>query len=240
MTAATFDRDTIYVGGPEKVLPPLALASGVTIYNGTLVAKDKTGVARPAADAAGYIVYGIASHQAIQADGDEITVCRGYAKFANSGSDALAAADVGHRCYVEDDQTVRKTPGTFGRRAGIFLGLDADDDQAIIYVGDPQPQSDAVTPVGSPVTSGAINPDKGHTFTSTTGTTALSLADGSFPGQRVTVTEITAASTPVGVITPATPIGFATVTVNTLGDTCTFLWEGTGWLIESNGGCTVA
>jgi hypothetical protein len=239
MTAATFDRDTIYVGGPEKVLNPLVVATAVTIYNGTLVAKDKTGKGRPAADAAGYVVYGIASHQAVQADGDDITVVRGYAKLDNSGTDPLAAADIGHWCYVEDDSTVRKKPGTYGRRAGIFLGLDADDDQAIVYVGNPQPQSDAYN--ATEITaSGAIDPDIGHQEMSTDGTKAYTLAAGSFPGQEVTLTWIAATNTPHGVVTPAAVVGYATVEGNTLGDTCTFRWTGSAWALKANGGCTVA
>lgn len=237
--AASKDRDTSFIGSPEKVLNPLALATGVTIYNGTLYAKDKTGKARPAADAAGYVVHGIAINQAVQGDGDDVTGVRGYVRLANSGTDPLAAADIDHWCYVEDDQTVRKKPGTYGRRAGIFLGLDPDTDEAIVYVGNPQAQSDAYN--ATEITaSGAIDPDIGHQEMSTDGTKAYTLAAGSFPGQEVTLTWVAATTTPHGVVTPAAVVGYATVEGNTLGDTCTFRWTGSAWALKSNGGCTVA
>lgn len=52
-------------------------------------------------------------------------VRRGCFQFANSSTDAVAAADIGKPCYVEDDQTVSKTSAANARSvAGIVRGVE--------------------------------------------------------------------------------------------------------------------
>lgn len=65
-----------------------------------------------------------------------------------------------------------------------------------------------------------------------TGATAYTLANGTFAGQQITVYFLTGASIPNATITPATPLGYATVTaLGAAGDSVTFLWTGAGWAI---------
>jgi len=48
-------------------------------------------------------------------------------KWANSGTDPIAQADVGGTCYVEDDGTVAKTNGSNTlSAAGTILGVESD------------------------------------------------------------------------------------------------------------------
>lgn len=54
-----------------------------------------------------------------------VIVRRGCFQFANSASDAVATADIGKPCYVEDDQTVSKTSASNARSvAGIVRGVE--------------------------------------------------------------------------------------------------------------------
>lgn len=89
--------------------------------------------------------------------------------------------------------------------------------------------------------AGAISVAVRNTKLNVTGTTAYTLANGTFAGQRKTVTVVAGASTPAGTITPATPSGFATVAAfGAIGDSCEFIWDGAAWMLGPNVGVTVA
>lgn len=87
--------------------------------------------------------------------------------------------------------------------------------------------------------AGAIDPTfRFHTL-AVTGTTAYTLANGTYPGQEVTVFVISGASIPVGTVTPASPTGYATVTaLGAVGDLATFMWTGAGWVVTAANGVT--
>lgn len=73
----------------------------------------------------------------------------------------------------------------------------------------------------------------------TTGADALTLADGTVVNQILTITMVVDGGD--GTLTPATPLGFATITFNSVGDSVILKWNaGLGWAILSNFGCTVA
>ena len=68
--------------------------------------------------------------------------------------------------------------------------------------------------------------------------TAISLADGTAGQIRVFTM---AAETDAGdtiVLTPATPLGFANLTFDAIGDACTLYFDGTSWNIIGNNNCT--
>jgi hypothetical protein len=111
-----------------------------TIYAGSLVALNG-GYAAPGATATARVAVGRAKKTTIVAgaDGTAVTdasgavvpgspyieVEEGIFKWANSGSDAVVAADVGALVYIEDDQTVSHT-ATGKSAAGRCVQLDSD------------------------------------------------------------------------------------------------------------------
>lgn len=86
---------------------------------------------------------------------------------------------------------------------------------------------------------GAIDPNRRFHTLAVDGTDAFTLADGSYIGQLVTCFALAGTNIPVGTITPATPLGYATVSgIGALGDTVTFMWVGSGWVVIESNGCT--
>ena len=97
----------------------------------------------------------------------------------------------------------------------------------------------AVTP--ATFTSGAIDITTPISFISTTGTQAFTLAAGSAGQIKILVCTV-AASTPVGVVTPAASAndGYNTITFNAVGQTATLLYFNSGWMILSLGGTSAS
>lgn len=99
--------------------------------------------------------------------------------------------------------------------------------------------TDASNLVNAIAAPGAINPAFRHHTLAIDGTDAFTLANGTFPGQRVSVFCLAGTNIPVGTITPATPGGFATVTaLGALGDCVEFEWTGAAWIVISCFGVT--
>ena len=97
----------------------------------------------------------------------------------------------------------------------------------------------AATP--ATVTSGVIDITTPITFVSVTGTQAYSLAAGAAGQIKILVCTV-AASTPVGVVTPAASAtdGYNTITFNAVGETATLIYTNSGWMILSLGGTSTA
>lgn len=90
---------------------------------------------------------------------------------------------------------------------------------------------------------GAIAITSPDCLLTTTGTgDALTLADGGFAGQKITITHIVDGGT--GVITQNTGAklraDIATITWTSVGDFCTLIWTGTLWTPGARNGVTVA
>lgn len=81
------------------------------------------------------------------------------------------------------------------------------------------------------ITTGAASLTKDVTQLSTTGTQAYTLANGLFAGQRKTFVEITAATSPLGTLTIATPFGTesATHVFHATKQELEFEWTGAAW-----------
>jgi hypothetical protein len=78
-------------------------------------------------------------------------------------------------------------------------------------------------------------------FTSTATGNALTLADGFFEGQTVTILYIAeAAGADTGVLTPANRGGYSTITFNAVGDSATLVFTNARWYIVGTRGVTVA
>lgn len=99
----------------------VTIPASTVFFVGVMVALNtSTGAVARATDAANTKVIGRAEADGVA--GDIIPVHCGYAMYKNSSSSALAEADFGDVCYVEDDTTVAKT-STNSARAGVFKGL---------------------------------------------------------------------------------------------------------------------
>ena len=120
MTALTKDRLTSEREG-RLVSDPLA--TGATIYAGSMYVLDAAGDATPATAAATTPVRAVARKRAAHADGDTATDgSLGCFCFDNSaGAAEIKRTDIGAVCYAADDQTVAKT-GTC--QAGTVVDVD--------------------------------------------------------------------------------------------------------------------
>ena len=109
----------------------LQLAASTKIYAGAMVAKNASGYAVPAADAANLVVMG-RSEQYVDnsagANGDETVLVRRKKtfKYKNSAAHPATIANIGSNLYVEDDETVSTSGGTNNIVAGKCIGVDSD------------------------------------------------------------------------------------------------------------------
>ncbi|WP_319774466.1 hypothetical protein [Breoghania sp.] len=107
---------------------PYKVAAGVVVYAGALVVLA-AGFAKGGAAATDLVAVGRAEETVDNSAGaageKEIRVRRGVFLFANSTGDAIAQADVGQTCFVEDDETVAASDGTGTLSpAGIVRGVE--------------------------------------------------------------------------------------------------------------------
>jgi hypothetical protein len=130
MAALTKARDIRRVGF-DAITPqfpfPAKMATGVTIYQGGLVAVNAGGFAVSATTTSTRVI-GVAEETVTNtgADGAKtIRVRRGCFKFANKAGDLVTQALIGASAYVEDDQTVRLT-ATASIAAGRVAAVESD------------------------------------------------------------------------------------------------------------------
>lgn len=129
MAALTAGRNTQRRDGELVSLP---VAAAVKIFEGSLVARDGSGDARPGRTATTDKGVGRAEALADNTGGGAgaitVEIRKGIFKFANSAAgDLIARVDIGNDCYIVDDQTVAKTNGTNTRSvAGKVFDVDSD------------------------------------------------------------------------------------------------------------------
>ena len=109
----------------------IPVAATTNIEAGTIVCVDgSTKLAKPGADTAGLIAFGVAEHNAVNAAGGAgaipVAVNRRVTTLANSEEDPVAQADLGNIVYVEDASTISKTGGDHQVIAGILTAISAD------------------------------------------------------------------------------------------------------------------
>lgn len=122
-TALTEARDTAERAGQ---MLGIGVATGTTIYAGSLVAINAAGFAVPAADATGLKAVGRAETTVVNGGGNgavTVVVKRGVFCWANG--DSFTIADVGTVAYVADDATVQKAgTATYDIIAGVIVAVD--------------------------------------------------------------------------------------------------------------------
>jgi hypothetical protein len=109
----------------------LPVRSGVTLYAGAMIGVDSTGLLNKADAASNNVILGRLKHPPklgyIVGDGvikGEVEC--GVILWANSGTDAVDANDVGRLCFVEFDQTVSETGSTTSNVAGIVFEVTSE------------------------------------------------------------------------------------------------------------------
>ena len=128
MTALAADKNTPYMDGEMLSVPVAA----VKCYAGGIAAFNAAGYIAPGITATTLTYWGRFEETVDNSGGAagdlNVLVRRKKAfKWANSGGDPIAQADVGAICYIEDDQTVAKTNGGATRSAaGTVVQVDSD------------------------------------------------------------------------------------------------------------------
>ena len=122
----TKDRNT---GFKDVEIISLAVAAAVKCFAGG-IAVLKAGYCKPGVTEVGAVYVGRFEEtvdNSSGANGDvSVQVRRGKLfHFKNSAGDAIAQADVGATCYIEDDETVSKTDGASSQsEAGQIYAVD--------------------------------------------------------------------------------------------------------------------
>jgi hypothetical protein len=158
---------------------------------------------------------------------------------APATSATLTIAD-GKTLTVNNSITLAGTDATTMTLPSTSATL-ARTDAAQTFTGDQTFANNIIGSIQSLSGPGAVNATQVTTAFTSTGTgDALTLADG-VAGQLKTIVYVAeAAGTDTGVLTPATPLGYATITFNDIGDSATLQYFTQGWAIISVRGATVA
>lgn len=239
MTALATQREAKPYGPyPVPTMLDVPQKANTIIYNGAIVVGD-AGYGAPATGAAGLIALGVAdlvpcvnsSDSTGLASGAKIIrVRQGVFNFKNSGGgDAIAVGDRWKVAYIVDDQTVAKTSGGGARSvAGIIMRVDGDGIWIAVGVMFAALAAQlAAGGAGNPedISASGVLSTTLTTRLAVSGTKAYTLADGAFAGQRKRIYCLSAASTPVGVVTPAHASGFTSLTFSTANGDVDLEWD---------------
>jgi hypothetical protein len=112
-------------------------AAAVKLLKGVLAARNSSGYITNASDAAGLMVVGVHREEVDNSAGSagdlDAKIETGIFLLSNSVTGPLTDADIGKRCFVEDNQTVASSGGTHGVVAGIVRKV--DDSGVWVQVG---------------------------------------------------------------------------------------------------------
>jgi hypothetical protein len=227
VTGETGTGALVFATSPTLVTPVLGVATATTINKVTITA--------PATNA----VLTIANGKTLTANNSiALAGVDGKTLTANN-SIALAGVD-GKSLTVNNNLTLAGTDATIMTFPATSATI-ARTDAAQTFTGDQTFSGNIVGTIQALSGPGAVNVTQITTAFTSTGTgDALTLADG-VAGQIKTIVYVAeAAGADTGVLTPATPLGFATITFNGVGDSATLQYFTQGWAIISVRGATVA
>lgn len=124
MSATTTDRNTSARRTDEITI---GVAATTALLAGAMGARNASGYAVHASDAAGLRVLGRISAEADNSAGAnadiEAVIEPGIFLWENDETAPVAITHIGEVCYVKDNQTVQSSPGTHGVIAGIVKGV---------------------------------------------------------------------------------------------------------------------
>ena len=158
---------------------------------------------------------------------------------AASNSITLAGVD-GKTLTVNNNLTLAGTDATtmtFPTTSATIARTDA----AQTFTGDQTFSGNIVGAIQDLTGPGAVNVTQVTTAFTSTGTgDALTLADGVAGEIKTVVYVAETALLDTGVLTPATPLGYATITFTNVGDSATLQYFTQGWAVIGVNGATVA
>ena len=128
MTKAIEARLTMARDGREVSYP---IAAGVTIYQGTMVALDSAGYARPANDGTSSPVVGVAQDSVVAAIHAVVTVRRGCFGFDDGG---VTFNDIGYVVCAKDDQSVGGASSPTPTKAGTLIEIELVGNKRVAWV----------------------------------------------------------------------------------------------------------
>src|SRR3569832_2097478 len=262
MSALTAQRRIEGNLGEFTINLDIPIATFVVLWKGGFAAANASGYLVPAAATSGLRMAGLVAGQTnrdrydttaagpdgVVADGvKSARIQLGVFPFFNSGTDPVTQADLLNDVYMVDDQTISRTDGGVGASiAGQLLRIDASPARVWVAIGfrlpdKGGPSAGAVYATQDQISaSGAISLLTESTRVAVTGTTAYTLANGLYLGQPKWLRCVLAASTPVGVVTPANGNGFTSLTFNALQQSAFLRWNGAKWdLIATSGTPTI-
>ena len=131
------DRSTAFRGSAFQSLP---LAAGVTVWQGTMVARRPSGWHGPAGGDPGELVVGVARNRADASglgDGQIRALAEaGEFRFDIDPADPVLETGVSQPCYAASDRSVAGSDGGGERAmAGILTGIDSARGQAWVRIG---------------------------------------------------------------------------------------------------------
>jgi hypothetical protein len=135
MSAATVSQNLARRKG--TAIQFLLATAAVKLLQGVLWARNSSGYITNASDATGLKVVGMGAEEVDNSGGSngdlDCTAELGIFCLVNSATNAVTRAHIGLPCYVEDNQTVASTGGSYGIVAGVVV--DVDDDGVWVNVG---------------------------------------------------------------------------------------------------------
>src|SRR5262245_37411180 len=127
MTAMIKDRVTVARWTGRTIVG--RAAANAVLHAGGLWARNAGGFTVPAADAAGLHVIAVGQEPVKNTGGADgaltAQMVTGVFRLKNEPTAPVTAVNLHARCYVQDDQTVRGTPGANSVVAGIVEDFDA-------------------------------------------------------------------------------------------------------------------
>ena len=201
----------VFATSPTLVTPVLGVASATTI--------NKVTVTPPATNA----VLAIADGKTLSAN-NSITLAGVDGKtLTTNNSITLAGTDATVMTFPATNATIART------------------DAAQSFIGDQTFNGGIIGAVQDLSGPGAVNVTQLSTaFTSTATGNALTLANGTVGQVKTVVYVAEAAGADIGILTPTTRIGYATITFTNVGDSVTLQYFTQGWAVIGVRGATVA
>lgn len=232
MAALTEARD-INLKGTD--IESRTVADTVTIYYGGVVGIDENDEAIAASADADLRVRGLALETVDNTDdGEDVRIERGPAKWLANGTATVTADDIGHNCFVQDDQTVGMSPAATCVAGEVF---DVDATRGVLVAvgrpvgGDPvylAPAADAALQLGSQLHGGVVN------LNSTTGAKVISTATRVRAGTRVVLYAGTLSGGSYTLVVTG-----GTLTIDAANETAEVFYDGSAWKVMYLRGATI-
>lgn len=243
VTGETGTGALVFATSPSLVTPNVGVATATSI--------NRVAITAPATSATITIANGktlTASNSITLAGVDgktlttnnSITLAGTDGKTLNVNADITLAGVDGKTLTVNNSITLAGTDATTMTLPSTSATL-ARTDAAQTFTGDQTFANGIIGAIESLSGPGAVNITQVSTAFTSTGTgDALTLADGVVGAFKTVVYVAETAGADTGVLTPATRIGYATITFNDVGDSVTLQYFTQGWAVIGVRGATVA